>query len=150
MQWFSWRYPFVRASTFVNNLFLNTVRRLTTTTYYAFLMRLSDTASKNCNICDSLVTKCLISSDKKYSRDFFWDSKYYVSTHFWSAIFFSSCMIDHCPCNFFLHYLLLVLVVESWRTPYIKTVTIWLDVARLTLKRYPCELHSDPRYMYSN
>ena len=85
----------------------------------------------------------------RFEGFFFWDSKYYVSTHFWSAIFFSSCMIDHCPCNFFLHYLLLVLVVESWRTPYIKTVTIWLDVARLTLKRYPCELHSDPRYTYS-
>ena len=25
MQWFSWSHPFVRASTFVNNLFLNTV-----------------------------------------------------------------------------------------------------------------------------
>ena len=28
MQWFSWHHPFVPASTFVNNLFLNTVCRL--------------------------------------------------------------------------------------------------------------------------
>ena len=147
MQWFSWRRLFVQASTFVNNLFLNTVRRLTTTTYYAFLMRLSDTASKNCNICDSLVTKCLISSDNKYSRDFFWDSKYYVSTHFWSAIFFSSCMIDHCPCNFFLHYLLLA-CTRIMTNPLLYKNSY--NLAGLTLKRYPCELHSDPRYMYSN